>query len=165
MKKWRDANKVKAKQATASWLARNPGYLIEWRKTYIVQASAASRRSYIRNKATRDMKKVAAASKKWRKAHPDKQSALANKRRALQRGAEGSYTADQWTRLKEFHGNVCLCCGVHDSISRLTVDHVIPLVKGGSHYITNIQPLCKNCNCRKRDKDTDYRNVCLLEAA
>lgn len=31
-----------------------------------------------------------------------------------------------------------------------------PLVKGGSDYIENIQPLCRECNSAKRDRVIDF---------
>jgi len=36
-------------------------------------------------------------------------------------------------------------------------DHVLPVSKGGTSYISNIQPLCQPCNSGKKDKHIDYR--------
>jgi 5-methylcytosine-specific restriction endonuclease McrA len=53
------------------------------------------------------------------------------------------------------YGGRCLCCGRNDVT--LTVDHIVPLVMGGSNDISNIQPLCRSCNCSKQAKNIDYR--------
>lgn len=42
----------------------------------------------------------------------------------------------------------CVVCG---SRMFLEVDHVLPLSKGGSSHLGNLQTLCQNCNVRKKD--------------
>jgi len=31
----------------------------------------------------------------------------------------------------------------------MTIDHVVPLSKGGTNYIWNLQPLCRSCNSKR----------------
>jgi hypothetical protein len=40
----------------------------------------------------------------------------------------------------------CVSCG---TTYNLTVDHIIPVVHGGSSDPDNLQTLCKSCNCKK----------------
>lgn len=54
----------------------------------------------------------------------------------------------------KYYGKICLCCGTSKNI---TIDHVIPVSKNGSNKISNLQPLCRSCNSRKRTNTTDYR--------
>lgn len=49
----------------------------------------------------------------------------------------------------------CLKCG---SEKRLSIDHIIPISKGGLNELDNLQCLCVRCNSKKRDKTIDYRN-------
>jgi 5-methylcytosine-specific restriction endonuclease McrA len=58
-------------------------------------------------------------------------------------------------------GDLCLACGER---SRLSPDHVVPLVQGGANDISNIQPLCLSCNLRKSTKTIDYRDPDRLAA-
>lgn len=95
--------------------------------------------------------------RRWHVANPDKVRAKVHRRRSWEHKAEGSFTAEEWEALKARYDYTCLCCGKQEPEIRLTVDHVIPVTRHGSNYITNIQPLCRSCNSSKRDKTIDYR--------
>jgi 5-methylcytosine-specific restriction endonuclease McrA len=74
------------------------------------------------------------------------------RRRARENNAEGLHTVGEWELLKKQYGYVCSSCNRKEPDIKLTEDHIIPLSKGGSDYIENIQPLCKSCNCKKHTK-------------
>lgn len=90
--------------------------------------------------------------------HPDVIAHLKARRYARESGAVGSHTLDEWNNLKNSYGNKCAYCKEE---KQLTKDHIIPLSKGGSDYIENIQPLCRNCNSKKNTKII-YENPELL---
>jgi 5-methylcytosine-specific restriction endonuclease McrA len=90
----------------------------------------------------------------WRSRNPGKKQESDRKRRAYKCGAKGSHTTSQFNELCKFFGSMCLRCLKHE---HLTEDHVIPLSKGGSDSIENIQPLCQSCNSIKHVASTDYR--------
>ena len=47
-------------------------------------------------------------------------------------------------------GKQCIVCGASKN---LTVDHIIPLAKGGGHVYNNLTTLCKSCNSSKGTMD------------
>ncbi len=47
----------------------------------------------------------------------------------------------------------CQACG---ATTRLTLDHVKPLSRGGVHSRENVQLLCVSCNSRKRQSEVRY---------
>lgn len=69
-----------------------------------------------------------------------------------------SLTTEQWLKVKAYFNHKCLACGMEEDYeNRLSLDHIVPVSKGGSSHYTNLQPLCLLCNQQKNDKDTDYR--------
>ena len=78
--------------------------------------------------------------------------------RARKLGAVGTHTIGEWELLKKQYGYTCPCCGKSGPSIKLTEDHIVPLSKGGSNYIENIQPLCKSCNSKKHTQTVVYDN-------
>jgi 5-methylcytosine-specific restriction endonuclease McrA len=54
-----------------------------------------------------------------------------------------------WWRQKVSRG-LCHYCGRKFRIDELTMDHIIPLSRGGRSEKINIVPSCKECNNQKR---------------
>ena len=75
-----------------------------------------------------------------------------HRRRALLRGLknlEGAATPAQIRKARKKANGVCFYCGCRPE--RLTVDHYVPLARGGRHDIENIVFACHRCNSEKRD--------------
>ncbi len=86
------------------------------------------------------------AHRKYVKKNPKRISHLKARRYAREKGADGSHSLEEWKELCEKHDNKCVGC---EKEKKLTKDHIIPLSKGGTDYISNIQPMCRNCNSKK----------------
>ena len=106
--------------------------------------------------------------KQWQKEHPGRYKIYKKKYEATEEGkaskivrkhrrratlleASGSFTAEEWELKKKEFDYRCAYCG--RKTKKLTVDHFVPLSKGGTNYIKNIVPACRQCNSHKWDKD------------
>lgn len=146
------------------WRSKNPDYYTHYREANRDELNAYHRewerlnaerkkeygKKYREKHADHEREKI----RRWRKENYEHYMSLVNNRRALELGAEGSYTAQEWQQLCERFDNRCVCC---KEKTKLTVDHVVPLSLGGSNYIENLQPLCGPCNSSKGVGVIDYR--------
>lgn len=48
------------------------------------------------------------------------------------------------------HGK-CALCGKFVRFDQFTIDHIIPLAKGGTNELDNLQCICRCCNAMKQD--------------
>jgi hypothetical protein len=156
---WKKANPKKLRAYRAKYRQSNPDKAQEssdrWRKANRVKV-----RVYENKWKSDNPDKVYNSIKRWRKQNPERVRANDIARRARVANSEGRYTQEEWVKLVEYYGNKCLCCGIDGANSRygkLTVDHVIPLHLEGRNDISNLQPLCHNCNAKKQTRIIDYR--------
>lgn len=154
----------------AEYRKDNPKWL-EWRKTRYWDNVESERQKaleyYERNKESRlaymaeyheaNRDKSNHRTKQWREDNPEKAKASSVNAHAKRKSAEGEFSPSEWKELCEKYDYTCLCCGKKEPEIKLTPDHVVPVARGGSNYISNIQPLCMPCNRKKMTKTTDYR--------
>jgi 5-methylcytosine-specific restriction endonuclease McrA len=55
----------------------------------------------------------------------------------------------QWWKRRCSTG-VCHYCGKQVGAKALTMDHLVPIIRGGRSAKGNLVPACKDCNNRKR---------------
>lgn len=131
-KKWDQKNKEHQKEHKKEWYQKNK----EFRKEY-------DKEWYQENKELRkEYDKI--YSKKHRK-----ERNLKNRMRWHNLKLIGSHTLGEWETLKAQYNWTCPSCGKKEPEIKLTEDHIIPISRGGSNNIENIQPLCGPCNSKK----------------
>lgn len=89
---------------------------------------------------------------RWKSENKDKVNSYTRNRRAKLAGSDGYHSADDVARIIRMQRKKCASCrlslahGYH-------VDHIKPVVLGGSNGSDNIQVLCPRCNMSKGGKD------------
>ena len=117
------------------------------------------KRELKRNWEKRNIEKIRLQRRKWRRSwelkNPEKnrsmQNACHHKRRALLRGDKNKFSANEWDVVRKRNNYKCVICGKIEPEIKLTVDHIIPVSRGGKNNIENIQPLCRRCNSIKNN--------------
>lgn len=81
--------------------------------------------------------------REWKQANPERKRELEHRRRA-RKHENGVYAISpkDMRRLAK----ACVYCG---SVEQITMDHVIPISRGGTHGVGNLVPACASCNAVK----------------
>lgn len=158
VRRWREANPEDSQEYNREYGPRyyraNKERIADVKRQYI-KANPEKRAVIDRRYHEAHPKRLQERKRRWLEANPEKRREWDRRKRAKRAGVEGSHTEAEWQALCSYYMDQCLCCG--EVPDKLTRDHVIPITKGGSNDIGNIQPLCKSCNSKKYLKTTDYR--------
>lgn len=119
------------------YAAENKEHIAKARKQYWQDYCAANA-----DRRKQRFKKWQADNKEYRNTY---NKAITHTRRAR---LNGRYSAAEWEALLERFNHTCPCCG--GTGVKLTVDHIVPVSRGGSNYIENVQPLCNCCRVTRR---------------
>lgn len=84
----------------------------------------------------------------YAKKNPHVGQATKRKRKALKsKNGVFRFTSRDWQRCLNLYDNRCFYCGAD---GKMTMEHVMPLIRGGTHSVGNIVPACVSCNCHKQ---------------
>lgn len=140
--RYRQSPKGKEMQKRNDSSAAKKAYMIAYRQT--VRGKATQLRANKTPKGRARMRRYEISPKgiaaKARKA--------AQHRMAIHQ-SEHLLTVQEWEEIKRRAQNKCYYC--KRTMQRLTMDHVIPISKGGLHTASNVVPACRACNSRKHN--------------
>jgi hypothetical protein len=156
-RRWKEANPERHREITRIWYAANPEKAREtarrWKEANPERTQDLRRRwreenpEKHREHNRRWREKNPDQERLWREKNPEKARANGHRRRARKQ-ANGIFAVTD-KDLRRIYGSPCWACGATE---RITLDHVVPIARGGHHSIGNALPLCLSCNCSKHTR-------------
>lgn len=161
---WRQASSEKY-EAERRWVAcpdcgtereRSPR---DTKSTRCLPCQAARRAALLKEWAKANPAKTYASKRKWHESNREVLRANNHRRRVLARSAQ----SDRFVARDIFErdGWACQICGVAlDSTIKFpdplspSLDHIVPISRGGTHTLDNVQAACMGCNWAKGPRMT-----------
>lgn len=142
--RWKRDNLEKDRAIRWSWQVRNRAHRAEiHRRWYELNREAVIRKTV-----------------EWQRENRVRRNVYLRGRR--ERISSEHWTADDFDRAAALLDGACSYCGSTDN---LTLDHVVPLARGGQHRVENLVAACKPCNSRKHAREElEFRALLALEA-
>jgi 5-methylcytosine-specific restriction endonuclease McrA len=135
---WRKKNPEKAKEIAKNWRNKNPNYAKKYyndNKQYF--------KEYSQNR------KQLPTVKLRRRLQKHKRKILCNGMDCKSKFSK-KFLSKIFTKLRKQEYK-CIYCGI-DIGNDYTIDHIIPISKGGAHEVSNMELLCSHCNSSKGSK-------------
>lgn len=131
---------------------KNRDHLLAYKRVlYWANPEAAREKARIKNKSPEQRARKNAAAKQYRINNKEK-ILLWNRVRRMRERAAGKVTPDMIRKLFTLQRGKCVACR-HSIKAAYHVDHVVPVLHGGTSDFENLQLLCPSCNLRKHTRD------------
>jgi HNH endonuclease len=128
------SHREKKRQGAAKWFAEN--------KERHLKRCAEYRKN--------NPEKSRSAVRRWMSNNKERMLAIVRSYKARKRSAAGRHTGDDVKLLFSSQKGKCAACRLH--LKKYHVDHIMPLILGGTNDAGNLQLLCPTCNCSKGGK-------------
>jgi len=152
-KKYRAANPERVKANNKKFREQNPNYAKDYHSQYRELENLRSRKNYWSDPAKQSLRKklerqqnpakFKERNRKYALSNRNKLNEKAARRRSLKANAK-TYALSK-KEIHKLYNSACIFCGKPSE----TMEHLIPLVRGGSHGIGNLAPACGSCNYSK----------------
>lgn len=141
MREWRRKNPERD-AANARRFRENNAEAALGRYTRYREQNREKMREYARKRRKENPDLVRESYARWRRAHLAQERDRGYRRRLMHQQASDEVRALVAQLLEE----PCAYCG---STEQITIDHIVPLSRGGRHEVENLAPACLPCNCSK----------------
>ena len=159
-RRWRAKNPEREKDLARKWVAANPDKVkaksARWAEAHperVVARSAAFREShptYVRDWAKANPERALEYGRTWRQRNPEKVREKAHRRRIRLKGQP--VEAIDPSVLYERDGGHCGICHKPVAKEAASIDHVLPVSKGGGHTYANTRIAHLTCNVRRGNR-------------
>lgn len=155
-KKWRISHSEVYKETNKRQMLRkkkiaqaNPG------KSYaLFYRDPEQHRRYMQTYYSKNREKIFQNAMSWRRKNPERYLVIGRSYMHIRRKNLikcDKISCNDWETLIN-RSPMCPMCGRFVECENLTIDHVIPVSRGGYHVLVNLSPLCKSCNSKKQAK-------------
>ena len=165
LQRWTAANRERVREVKRAWKKRNPDKVAANNRRYAAAHPEKIAAKWKRHQAAfpdkcaartakyrdKNREKVNAALRAWFQT-PEGKAARVNgerRRRVRKMGCDAIATAKQVSELLTNARGCFYCEAPFGAGNAPTVDHVVPLARGGAHSVDNLVAACGTCNARK----------------
>lgn len=122
-----------------------------WKKRNRDAANASTRA-----RRARDPEKIRKQNRQHREKNPYNIAVIVARNRASKFGVKSTLTQNEWKGVVQSHDFLCHICGREVSLEigspeKLSLDHILPMSRGGENVKENVAPSHRRCNQNRTD--------------